>query len=198
MVAREAMGVERAATGAEGIVAGSGGAPEGFEEFFRAQYPVTTRVAWSVVRDLHLAEDVAQEAMIAAGRRFGDFDDAGHAIAWTRMAAVHLALNEVRSRRRRDDRHRRARTVATTGAAGVAGGAAGPEELALERHSRDEVREVLARLPRHSATVLVLRHSGLSYAEVASAMGVKVGHVGTMLRRAEAAMRKEVTRDART
>ncbi|MGH3275432.1 MAG: RNA polymerase sigma factor, partial [Streptosporangiaceae bacterium] len=48
---------------------------EGFEQFFRAQYPVVTRLAWSVVRDAHLAEDVAQEVMIAAGRRFGDFGD---------------------------------------------------------------------------------------------------------------------------
>ena len=40
--------------------------------------------------------------------------------------------------------------------------------------------------------MLVLRHSGLSYAEVAEAMGVKVGQVGTMLRRAEASLRKEI------
>jgi RNA polymerase sigma-70 factor (ECF subfamily) len=40
----------------------------------------------------------------------------------------------------------------------------------------------------------VLRHSGLSYAEVAEAMNVKVGHVGTMLRRAESALRKELQR----
>ena len=56
----------------------------------------------------------------------------------------------------------------------------------------------LSRLPRHSATVLVLRHSGLSYTEVADAMGVKVGQVGTMLRRAEAALRKELDRATRS
>jgi DNA-directed RNA polymerase specialized sigma24 family protein len=44
------------------------------------------------------------------------------------------------------------------------------------------------------AMVLVLRHGGLSYAEVASAMDVKQGDVGTMLRRAESALRKEVER----
>jgi DNA-directed RNA polymerase specialized sigma24 family protein len=60
------------------------------------------------------------------------------------------------------------------------------------------VRVALARLPRHAASVLVLRHSGLSYAEVAEAMGVKVGQVGTMLRRAEAALRKELNRATRS
>ena len=53
-------------------------------------------------------------------------------------------------------------------------------------------RQALSRLPRRAATVLVLRHNGLSYAEVAEAMNVKVGYVGTMLRRAESALRKEL------
>ncbi|MDQ2961008.1 MAG: hypothetical protein M3R48_08175 [Candidatus Dormibacteraeota bacterium] len=56
------------------------------------------------------------------------------------------------------------------------------------------LRAALRRMPRRMATVLVLRHSGLSYAEVATAMGVKQGDVGTMLRRAESALRKEVER----
>jgi RNA polymerase sigma-70 factor (ECF subfamily) len=42
--------------------------------------------------------------------------------------------------------------------------------------------------------VLLLRHSGLSYAEVAEAMGVGISQVGTMLRRGEAALRKEIER----
>ena len=61
-----------------------------------------------------------------------------------------------------------------------------PEDLAINRDEESGVRAALSRLPRHSATVLVLRHSGLSCAEVADATGVKVGQVGTMLRRAEA------------
>ena len=73
----------------------------------------------------------------------------------------------------------------------------GPEDLAVDRDEEHAVRTALCRLPRHSATVLVLRHSGLSYAEVADSMGVKVGQVGTMLRRAEAALRKELDRAPR-
>jgi RNA polymerase sigma-70 factor (ECF subfamily) len=58
------------------------------------------------------------------------------------------------------------------------------------------LRAALARLSQRAATVLVLRHSGLSYAAVATAMGVKQGAVGTMVRRAESALRKEVGRAA--
>lgn len=159
---------------------------EGFERFFRAQYPVVVRIAGSVVRDPHLAEDVAQDVMIAARRRFPDPDGSDHAAAWVRTAAAHLALNAVRGRRRREERHRRARQDR---------GSAGPEEILLEREAGAQVREALGRLPLRSAMVLVLRHGGLSYAEVADAMGVGIGAVGTMLRRAEAALRREVEKE---
>jgi RNA polymerase sigma-70 factor (ECF subfamily) len=41
-----------------------------------------------------------------------------------------------------------------------------------------------------AAQVLVLRHSGLSYAEIAAAMNVAVGSVGTLLARAEKAFER--------
>lgn len=156
-----------------------------FETFFRANYPGVVRIAMGVVGDAHTAQDVAQDVFIAAERRFADLGDTSHAAAWVRVAVVHAGLNDLRGRRRRDRRHLRA--------GGLPVGA-GPEEIVLDRVSRDEVRLALARLPRRAATVLVLRHSGLSYAEVAQAMGVRIGQVGTMLRRAEAALRKEVDR----
>jgi RNA polymerase sigma-70 factor (ECF subfamily) len=59
---------------------------------------------------------------------------------------------------------------------------------------RQRVRQALTRLAPKPATVLVLRASGLSYAEVAQSLGVGIGQIGTLLRRAEAALRKEVTR----
>jgi len=44
---------------------------------------------------------------------------------------------------------------------------------------------VLAHMRPRSAQVLVLRHSGLSYTEVAEAIGAAPGSVGTLLARAE-------------
>jgi RNA polymerase sigma-70 factor (ECF subfamily) len=58
------------------------------------------------------------------------------------------------------------------------------------------VRTALARLPRTQAVVLVLRHSGMSYAEVAAAVGLSPGSVGTTVRRAESALREELSSDA--
>ena len=71
---------------------------------------------------------------------------------------------------------------------------ADPEAEALLAEERALVRDALARIPAKSASVLALRYSGLSYAEVAAAIGVNADQIGTLLRRAEDALRKEVMR----
>jgi RNA polymerase sigma factor (sigma-70 family) len=152
-----------------------------FESFFRHHYRAVVRLAQSVVGDPQGAQDVAQEVFLAAYRRFpGDY---GHAAGWVRVAAVHTALNVLRGERRRDRRQRLVQEV---------GLLPSTEDTVIDRERRGEVRRVLARLPRRSAAVLVMRHGGMSYVEIAEALGVRVGHVGTLLRRAETALRKEM------
>jgi RNA polymerase sigma factor (sigma-70 family) len=69
-----------------------------------------------------------------------------------------------------------------------------PADVAEIAEQRQIVRTALARMPRKGAAVLALRYGGLSYAEVAQALGVNIGQIGTLLRRAEAALRREVER----
>lgn len=164
-------------------------ASNGFEEFFRTEYPRLVHIAYGIVRDTHLAEDVAQDVLIAAQRRFPEPLGSDHAQAWVRVATTHASLNAIRSDRRRQDRQARSPQSAASES---------PEEHAIAREEGRAVRTALARLPQHAATVLVLRHSGLSYAEIADAMEVRVGQIGTMLRRAEARFRKEVDRATRS
>ena len=52
------------------------------------------------------------------------------------------------------------------------------------------VRRVLAGLPQKQSELLLLRHAGLSYRELAEALGMAPGSVGTLLARAEAAFEK--------
>jgi RNA polymerase sigma-70 factor (ECF subfamily) len=104
------------------------------------------------------------------------------------VAAVHTALNLLRGERRRDKRQLRVHLVGSIPSA---------EETVLERERRAELHRVLRRLPRRTAAVLVMRHGGMSYLEIAEALGVKAGQVGTLLRRAESALRKEIDRETR-
>lgn len=156
-----------------------------FESFFRDHYRAVVRLAQSVVGDSQGAQDVAQDVFLAAYRRFpGDYEP--EAAGWVRVAAVHTALNAVRGERRRDKRQLLAQVVTSLPSV---------EDTVIERETRADVRRVLRRLPPRSAAVLVMRHGGMSYVEIAEALGVKVGNVGTLLRRAESALRKEMDRE---
>ena len=155
-----------------------------FEAFFRGHYRVVVRLGQNVVGDSQRAQDVAQDVFLAAYRRFGG--DYEQAAGWVRVAAVHTALNVLRGERRRDRRQLLVQASSSQPSA---------EDTVIDREARAELRGSLARLPRRSAAVVVMRHSGMSYLEIAEALGVKVGQVGTLLRRAESALRKEMDRE---
>jgi RNA polymerase sigma-70 factor (ECF subfamily) len=160
--------------------------PDPFERLFLEEYPKVVAIAYRVLADRSAAEDVAQDVFIKFHRSLSA--DSERAAGWLHAAAVHSALNVIRGDRRRAQRetaHAVDPAQPTT---------ANPERLVVEAESRREVRRALRKLPQRTAALLMLRYSGLSYAEVATALGMKVGNVGTLLRRAEEALRKEVNR----
>lgn len=160
--------------------------PDPFERLFLQEYPKVVAIAYRVLADRSAAEDVAQEVFLKFHRSLSP--DSERASGWLHAAAVHSALNVIRGERRRAQRE----TAHARDAAQAS--IANPERLVELAERRREVRTALARLPERSAAVLLLRHSGLSYAEIATALRIKVGNVGTVLRRAEDALRKEVNR----
>ncbi|MGK5684418.1 sigma-70 family RNA polymerase sigma factor [Actinoplanes sp. URMC 104] len=151
------------------------------EHVFRTAYPRVVAVAARVLGSRDEAEDVAQEVFLTFGR--SDVP-AGEAPAWLSVAAAHTALNHIRTGRRRAGREQAARPPDTV-VPDVA-------DAVVTLEERRRVRAALARLPRKQAVALVLRHSGLSYAEVAAALDLSPGSVGTTVRRAETALRKEL------
>ena len=155
------------------------------EQVFRAAYPRVVAVAARVLGSPSEAEDVAQEVFLTFGR---STVPAGEATGWLSVAAAHTALNHLRTGRRRASREE-----AAGDASAVAPDVA---DTVVAREEHRHVRAALARLPRRQAVALVLRHSGLSYAEVAAALDLSAGSVGTTIRRAESALRKELNRHA--
>ncbi|HEY0813389.1 MAG TPA: sigma-70 family RNA polymerase sigma factor [Pseudonocardia sp.] len=160
------------------------------ERVFHAEYARVVAIARRVLGDASTAEDIAQEVFLAFAR---SGVPAAAARGWLAAASVHTALNVVRTERRRVEREaRRHRDPALTPAVADRD----PVEEVLRGQDRERVRAALATLPRAQAVALVLRHSGASYIEIADALGVSATGVGTLLRRAEAAVRKELTGDA--
>src|SRR5438309_1674005 len=137
-----------------------------------------------VVADADEAEDVAQDVFVSFYRKHPA--DAHYAAPWLYAAAAHTALNVLRARERRGKRDavEAIRRDAQT---------RDPAQAAETAETRSEVRAALARLPNRSAALLALRYSGLSHEEIAAALGLRQSSIGTLLRRAEDAFRREVT-----
>jgi len=174
------MGALRASLPAEAAPA----LPPAFEALFRKEYARVVAIAQRVVRDAAEAEDVAQDVFVSFYRKHPA--DAGYAPAWLHAAAAHTALNAIRSRERRGRRetiHAVERDVVVD-----------PATATERAETQDEVRAALARLDERAASLLALRYSGLSYEEIAAAMGLRKSSIGTLLARAEDAFRREVTR----
>jgi RNA polymerase sigma-70 factor (ECF subfamily) len=150
------------------------------EQVFRRDYPLVVAVAARVLGSRDEAEDVAQEVFLTFSRSSVPAEEAPR---WLSVAAAHTALNHLRSGRRRTAREERAADDHVV-----------PDvaEDVVVREERSRVRAALSRLPRTQAVALVLRHSGLSYADVAAALDLSPGSVGTTVRRAESALRKEL------
>ena len=155
------------------------------EAVFRSEYARVVGVAARVLGSRDQAEDVAQEVFLSFGRSSVPTGEAG---GWLTVAATHTALNLLRSGRRRT-----AREEAVEGGPTVVPDVA---DLVITREEHGAVRAALARLPHRHAAALVLRHSGLSYAEVAAALDLSPGSVGTTVRRAESVLLEELNRHA--
>lgn len=155
-------------------------------EVFRRDYRRIVAVAGRVLDSRDECEDVAQEVFLAFGRSSVSADGAR---GWLTVAAVHTALNHLRAGRRRASREE---SVAASDA--VARPTTSPDvaDVVVSAEERSRVRAALGVLPQKQAAALVLRHSGLSYAEVAAALSLSPGSVGTTVRRAESALRKEL------
>ena len=153
-----------------------------FEALFLDHYSRVVAVLVRLVGERPRAEELANDVFWRAYRQHDLVNSKGNVGGWLYRTATNLGIDALRAagrRRHYEDAAGRARIECGAAAADPLG-----DLLRAERQQR--VRAVLARLKPGQAQILVLRASGLSYQELAEALGVKRGSVGTMLIRAEA------------
>jgi RNA polymerase sigma-70 factor (ECF subfamily) len=152
-----------------------------FDALFLAHYDGVYRLLYRIVGTRDEAEDLAQETFLKLSRqRFGP--DREHNVrGWLYAVATNLAFNALRGRGRRQRREEMIFRQTSAGAE------PDPAAAVVRDDERATVRRTLAALPERQAQLLMLRHSGLSYREIAEALGMAPGSVGTTLARAEAA-----------
>jgi len=156
------------------------GSAEAFAELFRRHWPHAHRAAWLVVHDATAAEDVAQEAFLAAVRSLDRFDRRRPFGPWLHRIVVNRAIDYARARELR-------REVAD----------AGVEPAVFDRPDApgDDVLGALAALPPDQRAVIVMRHLlGFTPGEIASALGLPRGTVNSRLRRGLDGLQEAVER----
>jgi RNA polymerase sigma-70 factor (ECF subfamily) len=129
-----------------------------------------------------LAEDIVQECFVKLYRRGAMPDDPP---AWL----VTVANNLLRDDRRRASRRQRL-TISRSADLPLGGEAPPADAGVLASEQIDRVRQALARLPLRDRQLLLMRHEGYQYREIATALDLTATSVGTMLVRASEAFRK--------
>ena len=151
------------------------------EALFREHWPRAHRAAYLVVQDAAAAEDIAQEAFLAAIRALDRFDRRRPFGPWLHRIVVNRAIDWARARALRAE----------------VGGDALADRAAAEAHGgasfSEPTAEALASLSPEHRAVIVLRHL-LEYTpgEIAELLDLPRGTVNSRLRRGLDRLREEL------
>jgi RNA polymerase sigma-70 factor (ECF subfamily) len=147
---------------------------EEVERLFRTYNAALVRYLTRRLGDRDWAEEVAQETFVRALRQ----ERLTNERAWLFAVATNLVRDEAR----KDERRRRHLQLL---AEEERDRAVEPEPLAAERlHDQAMARRALDAIAERDRLALLMREEGLNYEEIAEALELSVGSVGTTLARA--------------
>jgi RNA polymerase sigma-70 factor (ECF subfamily) len=155
---------------------------QSFDSFYEREYRLLVALAHALTGSPAQAEDIAQEAMLAAYRRWDEVSRLGAPHAWVRRVCSNIAVSAVRRRMveaRGLLRLRRRR----------------PDVVAMDDDDATFWAEVRL-LPRRQAQCIVLLYVyGCSVREVAEVLDCSEGTVKTHLSRGRSALAKRMGAD---
>ena len=144
-----------------------------FEERLAECGPLAYRVARGVLRNNTDAEDVAQEALLRAYRRFEHLRDRGRFRAWLVRITFRLAIDRVRSSKRREVRETLWSETSPRPST---------EDLAAASEFQAHLDRAVEELPeKHRLVLLLAAIEGHSLEEVAEMLSLPVGTVKSRL-----------------
>jgi RNA polymerase sigma-70 factor (ECF subfamily) len=143
-------------------------------------------VAHRILRDVDLAEDALQVALITAWRELPHLREADRFEAWVHRILVHACYAEARRSRR---------WTANVRALPVDGPATPDAHLSVA--DRDELERAFRRLPFDQRVVFVYHHYvGLPLVEIAETLGIPAGTARSRLHYATRTLRAVIEADA--
>lgn len=158
-----------------------------FEELVIAYQHRVYGVAVRMLGNAAEAQEVAQEAFLRAHRAIAGFRGEAKLSTWLYAIVSRLCLGRLGSGERRLLRQGE-ETLAR-----LADGGAGPAGAAERGELEAALHRAIAELPEERRLVVVLRDlEGLSYEEIAEALGLELGTVRSRLHRARAELRNKL------
>lgn len=158
------------------------GDPDAFAELFQRHADRLWSLALRTLRHPADAEEVLQEAMLAAFRRAGSFRAEAAVGTWLYRIVLNACLDRLR--------RARARPTAFAGddvIAALPSPADGPEAVVLQRELSDEIEQALGQLSADQRTALILVDlDGYSIEEAALLLGCAPGTVKSRCSRGRA------------
>jgi RNA polymerase sigma-70 factor (ECF subfamily) len=173
-----------------------------FRELVRRHQKRVYQLVFSVVKEQELAMDLVQDTFLKVHQNLAGFKGDAAFYTWTYRIAYNLAI-DARRRQQRFDHVEIDETTLTDGdtqSDPYATTSPSPQKAALRRELSAEIQRALATLNENHRAILVLREvDGLSYEELAAAMGIPKGTVMSRLYHArqklQAALREYVSDD---
>ncbi len=157
--------------------------PVDFETYFQEHWERVYGVIYRIVGDHAEAEDLALETFLRLYQRPPHTKT--NIPGWLYRVATNLGLNTIRARKRRTQYETLAGRKSLE-----ASQIRNPEVMVEKAEEQQRVRQTLAQMKPRFVKILVLRHAGCSYAEVAAVVGISTGSVGTLIARAERDFKK--------
>jgi RNA polymerase sigma factor (sigma-70 family) len=167
-------------------------AKQGDEEAFGAVVRIVgdhcMAIAYRILRDVDLAEDAVQVALISAWRELPTLRDTDRFEPWLHRMLVNACYAEAR---RSNRWAANVRVLSTRGESA-------PDDV-FTINDRDQLERGIRRLPPDQRAVLVFRYYlDLTLPEVADRLGIPVGTAKSRLHYASVALRSALEADART
>lgn len=162
-----------------------------FEAIFRDHFGRLMRVTRRVLSSDAEAEEVCSDVFLRLYRAGPEAIAKGSAGGWLYRAGTRAAIDALRRNRRRHEEE------LGEDAAELPAEANDPLGSMLRAERVAHVRAALARMQVEKAQLLLLRHSGMRYEEIGTALKIGVTSVGKMLARAEAEFSKIYQRQQR-
>jgi RNA polymerase sigma factor (sigma-70 family) len=171
---------ERHRADADLVARALGGDRAAWRALYIAHKDFVFRVALRYLGDEAEARDVTQDVFVRILASPGAYRPTASFRTWLYRAVANRCLNE-----RARARNRRESFDAADALGGAPDAGATPEERLSRAQEQARVRDAIARLPdRQRLAVVLSRFEGLSYEEIAEALGATVSSVESLLFRA--------------